>query len=432
MPTRPIMSNNLRHALHAAVDAAVYEWPYQSPTTVSGPDVQDIMVRQSDSNDPARLRLLRDLTPPTGPIEGVEEALSAILVPFLGPPDQQRTVGFLVPYAFGSEIPPLLNNLSRSFVHVAVVLGPDAVVNAIEGWLDGEPLTYQNVLTIRGVTLKESNLKLADGVRFEIVPQTRVGTVALHLPDEVTPDHIVGPALVIDRKVEGPVFFPTDAPPRRHLFPPDDPLCTIQEIDRLMDTMTLVCAHPVYQAHAWRRYDELLTLIGASNSFSWRWSRASIMASAAHLTHARLEEIKTLLPKMERRPDMIGRAVSRYRNSFTEPDLDDRFIELRILLEWLYTRGVQDELSFRVALHGAWHLRRRDVFDLFRATYDEASKAMHGGKTKRTIQERRDIAERAQLACRDAILQFIDRPEDINFQTKDVIDDLLCQRSSFT
>ena len=418
------MSNELRDALHRAVDVAVYEWPYQ-PTNMSGPAVQEMLVRQPDPNDPARLRLLRDLAPPSGPFDGVKEALSAMLGPFLGPPDRHRTVGFLVPHAFGGDTPPLLDDLSRRLVHVAVALGPDAAVNAIESWLDGDPLTYQDVLTIRGVSLKEPNLNLAEDMRFEIVPQSRDGAVVSHLPDEVAPDHIVGPALLVDRKVEGPVFFPIDAPAGRQRYPTDEPLSTIKEIDRLMDAMSLVCCHPVFQAHAWRRYDELLTLFGAHSSFSWRWSRASIMASAAHLTHERLEEIKTLLPKMDRRPDVIGRAMSRYRNSFTEPDLDDRFIELRILLEWLYTRGVQGELSFRVALHGAWHLQRRDVFDLFRAAYDEASKAMHGGKSKRTIQERQELADRTQSACRDAILQFIDRPEDIDFQTKDVIDDLL-------
>lgn len=86
----------------------------------------------------------------------------------------------------------------------------------------------------------------------------------------------------------------------------------------------------------------------------------------------------------------LGIAVERWRR-FMRPDIAvvDGLIELRIALEALYlkdfTNEKSQEMRFRLALFGAWHLgetyaKRQEIRKILRDAYDKASGAVHTGE----------------------------------------------------
>ena len=71
------------------------------------------------------------------------------------------------------------------------------------------------------------------------------------------------------------------------------------------------------------------------------------------------------------------------------PELEDKYIDLRVALEAIYLKDFMNEHSqemrFRLALFGAWHLgadfeERRSIRKGLRDAYDTASKAVHEGE----------------------------------------------------
>ena len=90
----------------------------------------------------------------------------------------------------------------------------------------------------------------------------------------------------------------------------------------------------------------------------------------------------------------------------------DRLIELRIALEALYLKDFANEKSqemrFRLALIGAWHLgetyaKRQQIRNVLRDAYDKASGAVHTGKAPVGA----DAAlMKARKLCREGILKL--------------------------
>ena len=96
--------------------------------------------------------------------------------------------------------------------------------------------------------------------------------------------------------------------------------------------------------------------------------------------------------------------------------LADQFIDLRIALEALYLKdftGEQSqEMRFRLALFGAWHLGedfegRKEIRKTLRRTYDVASAAVHGGDLEFSEDNRSLLAE-SQNLCRQGILKLLE------------------------
>ena len=119
---------------------------------------------------------------------------------------------------------------------------------------------------------------------------------------------------------------------------------------------------------------------------------------------------KNLSPKTAARLDI---AIDRWLRSYEDIRLVDKFIDLGIALESLYLGGVREELSFRLALHAAWHLgpnvaERQRLMRDFRKFYNSRSSAVHSGSVKDT-KTTRDVLSRAQEFCRWAIVDIISR-----------------------
>ena len=133
------------------------------------------------------------------------------------------------------------------------------------------------------------------------------------------------------------------------------------------------------------------------------------------------EELCRLLGALQRADRKCRIAVERWRRSRREDiRLEDAYIELRIALESLYLKDFANEHSqemrFRLALFGAWHLgedleERRSIRKTLRDAYDNASKAVHAGELPRA--EARGLSKARNL-CRRGILKLLHEgpPED--------------------
>ena len=133
------------------------------------------------------------------------------------------------------------------------------------------------------------------------------------------------------------------------------------------------------------------------------------------------EELGRLLGALQQADRKCRSAVERWRRSMRENiRLEDRYIELRIALESLYLKDFANEHSqemrFRLALFGAWHLGdglegRRSTRKTLRDAYDTASRAVHAGELPRG--EARGLSK-AQELCRRGILKLLHEgsPED--------------------
>ena len=93
--------------------------------------------------------------------------------------------------------------------------------------------------------------------------------------------------------------------------------------------------------------------------------------------------------------------------------LVDQYIDLRLALESLYLKDFANEHSqemrFRLALFGAWHLgggldERRSIRKTLRDAYDTASKAVHLGEVPEEAQAPLLLA---QDLCRQGILELL-------------------------
>ncbi len=130
------------------------------------------------------------------------------------------------------------------------------------------------------------------------------------------------------------------------------------------------------------------------------------------------EQLRHTLRALEERNDKTRIAVARWRKSKdSSASLADRFVDLRIALEALYLRDFLNEQSqemrFRLAIFGAWHLgadleERRHIRKSLRDAYDTASGAVHLGevdpKKELTLLNGQDL-------CRRGILKLIKEGE---------------------
>ena len=137
--------------------------------------------------------------------------------------------------------------------------------------------------------------------------------------------------------------------------------------------------------------------------------------SISRLSETRVGEIMSAMA--ERNDDRIRIAISRWcKSKETFRTLMDQFIDLRIALEALYLKDFKgehsQEMKFRLALFGAWHLgsnfqERGTIRRTLRKAYDVASSAVHGGELKFTESNRNLLSEGQQL-CRRGILKLLE------------------------
>lgn len=142
------------------------------------------------------------------------------------------------------------------------------------------------------------------------------------------------------------------------------------------------------------------------------------------LSSRQLETIKTLYKGLTQLQTGTWKKlripIDRWAKSMAEEDPIDQIIDLGIALESLYVPESQSEVSFRFALHAAWHLgkdktHRQELRKVFKQIYTARSKIVHTGrlgrKTARSLGDVSEFVSRAQDLCWQGINSIIDAGE---------------------
>ena len=140
----------------------------------------------------------------------------------------------------------------------------------------------------------------------------------------------------------------------------------------------------------------------------------------AHINHAvRLHHLlRPMETTEEKHWNRLRIAIDRWTKSKEWKDSVDKIIDLGIAFECVYlSDGSRDELRYRLAHRGAWHLGkakhdRQVLFQDFKKLYDWRSSAVHTGKLPHkkgpfSEQEAEEFISTTQDLCRRSILKII-------------------------
>ena len=216
----------------------------------------------------------------------------------------------------------------------------------------------------------------------------------------------LGLTLLTRRCSASPVFFRPEGEGRESTVQ-SRPVDAV-DLDLLCEVLSLHADSHVSLSHFWNDYPDAAAFSLAS--LGW-WSRdgdrmepidtkhlSTELSTGAvtatrrdDLTHSLdRDEFGRLLEALQCAHKKLRIAVRRWRRSkLRGASFEDRYIDLRIALEVLYLKEFagehSQEMRFRLALFGAWHLadspdERRSIRKTLRDAYDTASKAVHLGE----------------------------------------------------
>ena len=326
-----------------------------------------------------------------------------------------------------------LDSFARALVKGAVLIGVERVAGLLLGWLKGLPVEYRTLAIINGLTVSEP-ITVAKGIYIAPLP----------LSTDKLPPHLPKRRDVSDKDYLGRTVISIDCSARPALFCPQEGMLEAQtqaiftsdvDFNTLYLALALEFDRFVEPGFYWNDYQDCQVFFFVNRSESWsagpehfrqrsgtNWSLNT--NSTSGVTTLRLREKSKLhisetqfcstlraIAETDSNPTRV--AVSRWMKSKdTNKPLVDRFIDLRIALESLYLRDFPNEhtneMRFRLALFGAWHLgidlkNRSEIRKKLRDVYDMASKAVHSGnvevndKNQKLLLEVQDLSRRGVL-----------------------------------
>ena len=324
-----------------------------------------------------------------------------------------------------------------SLIRASAVLGPERVVDLVDGWSRGEPVRFKHVVLLGGGICPSEEVALRNGLRIYPLPYASNG-FPLAIPESTSlPVHsLFGQALL---------ELGTETSPALHL--PDErwarqpEALTSTSLDSIpLETfflaLSLVSMRRVGMDRAWTDYGEVSSLRAGLSSFvlvpgdiratarygSISQSHATGITTLSvyerpepNLTSGSLERGWQFLVELHKRVSSEPRfrvSVNRWAKSVAEDADDiDRAIDLRIALEALYLDSETGELGFRLATTCARHLGgtledRKEIWTAVRDFYNEASRVVHGTGTSSV-----PGLQRATELCRDGILKVLESGE---------------------
>ena len=336
---------------------------------------------------------------------------------------------FIVDDRIGSGVANLMSydkdvsvdEFTLSLVRGAAVIGPEATAQLLSSWMDSEPLRYKIQFVLWGAHFPGS-FALDDGISVMEIPNDR-NAIHKHLP---FPDSVMWRHRDIDFLNKAKVSIECEATPalwdpRRHESPLK-PTWTAKKlsgwpVEQFCQALSVSCDQFVSWKLWWCDIGDLVMFNSGLSSMTElpAHSYDSMMTefSTAQLTQNHFEDTFDLLTKLEAAKGKLDVAIGRWnRSKRRDITLSDKHIELRIALEALYLSGIEDELGFRLATRGAWHLganfeERKEYRKILHAVYDRASKAIHASTKAFTEKDREHLAN-AQDLCRRGILKRLE------------------------
>ena len=310
-------------------------------------------------------------------------------------------------------------------VAAAAVGGSVDAAAQVVAWAAGtQSLQVVQYLSLRGVEVTKS-VELRKGVRFDRLPPPsqaerfwalNYGATVSVLPiDDFFDTYVLrvecaaSPVFYVQEPELGdsPVRFAT---PWRQ--PDVEPQC-------LLDAVSLVCNTGAYIVQTWTDSGRMVRILSASQGISPTTYNGPLFhhpaPNAQTLSPERVGEVGEVLDQRLARRD-LDVAIARWKNSMIAPDIWNRVIDLRTVVESLYTKAQEPgELKLRCRLAGAFHLggdsaeSRAEHYDRLGELYDAASSLVHNGVLPRKLRNDRkslhDLVSWSHQACRNAILK---------------------------
>ena len=327
-----------------------------------------------------------------------------------------------------------LDVFALGLVRASVVLGIEDVMSLFSGWLEGEPVKYRMSALLNGLYISAPVTPI-DGVHIEPLPLSS-DELPASLPTLgrlSAADYLGRTVVSIDCTATPALFRP---PPIKQS--PDIQVESVPNIgiNEVFQALSLESDIHVDAGFFWEDYlglEDAFSFSGSSiystggahlkegQPIGWSLNRnlvtgiATLTPAEGSLVTLREEPIQRTLKALGGlNSKSIRNAASRWAKSKdTHQDFADQYIDLRIALESLYLSwGDNAELSFRLALSGAWHLGinledRRNIYKTLRDAYSQGSAAVHP-RDLVVSRSNRELLSDAQALCRRGILKMLE------------------------
>ena len=418
------MNDELQQRLVADVEEALNH-------TRWGDNIDPVAFRTLYAVHNERARLILQTTDPAvdeSRFKTILDAVRSLVADFTHPETDRVGTGMVSViggaqfYPPDGQFEPTVERLCRNLLTAAAVVGSPKAVRALVDWFSGRPYVYHGRASVVGLTFVEA-----------------ISTQGLHASRLPLSSHELQEAMSTawlrfsnDEDLPGKVMLSFDVAATPPLYrPADDEMPSTRPVERvsafhggwadLCFALSLVTNHYVNWKYSWTDFGALYLLARSHSSGYSINDGVPIVSPEVPLATSTLEESLQLFAGMKQVWNQeLGIAIHRWHRSLRPGALADRFIDLRIALEYLYlSRG--GGLKFRVALCGAWHLgrsakERRQYYDLLTRAYGEASRAVHSGRIKHPTDRRKQtLLTSAQDACRKGLMRWIKegrRPSD--------------------
>ena len=321
----------------------------------------------------------------------------------------------LVHLSGGIPQPPL-SDFVQILIRAGAILGGERTAELLIGWIEGEPIRYQAISLLNGVTIDQS-LILQEGLRMFQLPRSSNELVA-YLPPMSINMHglnaLLGRvALAVECEASPALYLPSKETSHSNNMKHTRASGRIENLtaDSFCESMSLACGGCVRWQFSWNDFGDVREFCSVYGGTSYTnapiWSNACLFTQE-HFEQAR--EIHNLRNRIGKTKRGLDTAVRRWiKSKSSESSFSDQFIELRIALEALYLDNNVGELRFRLASYGAWHIsqcmdERKQNFQTLLQTYKLASNAVHGSDIKRN-NENKKLLEDAQRICQIGILK---------------------------
>ena len=352
--------------------------------------------------------------------------LTLRLRPLLNQYIRDDHIGNRFAYFVGGRVALTVKDLALELVRAAAILGPEQAMRILYGWAQGEPIPYHTCAVLSGISVSEP-LAVEGGIRFIGLPSSS-DVLSDYLPAGTTSSvellTLLGAVkATIDCKARPAFYRFTEYRPEIAEFTWAYGSFSDTSLDALCEALSLACNSYVSWVTCWFECDavkEFGRLGGGrgrrpppDNTFSF---------NKVDMSQRQLEEACIIMDKRLAKQTVeegMDLAIRRWVRSKRPTSYADQFIELRIALEAVYLADTNDELGFRLATRGAWHLgagfnERREYQQIFREAYKLGSTAVHASGIK-SSEENRKLLTDAQDLCRRGILKRLDETEEPNW-----------------
>lgn len=350
----------------------------------------------------------------------------------------------------GSNIGYPLGSLLEQLLKIAIVYGIERAVSDFDRCTENTHASFQYIALLEGIRL-ETEIQVFEGIRLVPLPRS-TSELPHYLPDMAmfyTPVSFLlrKTLLIIDASV-----FPIFHKPFPDLFQEgfhEDlipfkvqvkggkfPKFKVDDFhNKICQALSLGCNSPVRIPLEWRfvAKNEIFNLDNLGVGRMSQPHDADPFGSVIEVGQSEIDKAKCLYERSTKLNkgtfEKLRIPIDRWIQSKTPQTPEDKIIDLGIAFEALYLSDINEttELSFRLRLRAAWHLKvkkedRKALMKEFTEIYRWRSSVVHTGKLPKkelnnkkkrpfTQQEITEFITNAQDLCRKSIIKILEDGE---------------------